>query len=49
MAIPYPTAKFKHANIFAVIWGPTTKFNSHQYSRQYGRILTAALCRFATL
>ena len=29
MAIPYPTAKFKSANIFAmVIWGPTAKFNS---------------------
>ena len=27
--IPYQTAKFKFANIFAkVIWGPTTKFNS---------------------
>ena len=32
MAIPYRTAKFKSANIFAMaIWGPTAKFNSHQY------------------
>ena len=31
MAIPYRTAKFKFANIFAmVILGPTTKFNSRQ-------------------
>ena len=30
---PLPnSAKFKSANIFAmVIWGPTTKFNYHQY------------------
>ena len=33
MAIPYQTTKFKFADIFAmVIWGPTVKFNSHQYS-----------------
>ena len=37
MAIPYRTAKFKSANIFAMgIWGPTAKFNSCQYSRLYG-------------
>ena len=31
--IPYPTAKFKSSNIFAmVICGPTAKFNSCQYS-----------------
>ena len=33
MAIPYRIAKFKFANTFAMaIWGPTVKFNSHQYS-----------------
>ena len=33
MAIPYQTTKFKSTNIFAMaIWGPTTKFNSRQYS-----------------
>ena len=32
MAIPYPTAKFKSANISAMaIWDPTAKFNSRQY------------------
>ena len=37
MAIPYRTAKFKSANIFAMaIWGPTAKFNSRQYFRLYG-------------
>ena len=37
MAIPYRTAKFKSANIFAMaILGPTTKFNSCQYFRLYG-------------
>ena len=37
MVILYQTAKFKSANIFAVvIWGPTAKFNSHQYFRLYG-------------
>ena len=37
VAIPYRTAKFKSANIFAIaIWGPTAKFNSRQYFRLYG-------------
>ena len=37
MAIPYRTAKFKSANIFAmVILGSTAKFNSRQYFRLYG-------------
>ena len=37
VAIPYRTAKFKPANIFATaIWGPTAKFNSRQYFRLYG-------------
>ena len=37
MAIPYQTAKFKYANIIAmVILGPTAKFNSRQYFRLYG-------------
>ena len=37
MAIPYQTAKFKSANIFAmVILNPTAKFNSRQYFRLYG-------------
>ena len=40
MAIPYRTAKFKSANIFAMaIWGPTAKFNSHQYFQLYGSII----------
>ena len=39
MTIPYPTAKFKSANIFAMaILGPTTKFNSRQYFRLYGSL-----------
>ena len=29
MAIPYWTTKFKSTNM--AIWGPTAKFNSHQY------------------
>ena len=34
MVIPYRTAKFKSADIFIMaIWGPTAKFNSHQYFR----------------
>ena len=38
MVIPYRTAKFKSANIFAMaILGPTTKFNSRQYFWLYGR------------
>ena len=37
MVILYQTAKFKSANIFAVvIWGPTAKFNSRQYFQLYG-------------
>ena len=37
MAIPYRTAKFKSANIFAMaILGPTAKFSSRQYFRLYG-------------
>ena len=37
VAIPYRTAKFKSANIFAIaIWGPTAKFNPRQYFRLYG-------------
>ena len=37
MVIPYQTAKFKSANIFAMaILGPTAKFNSHQYFWLYG-------------
>ena len=39
MVIPYQTTKFKirqSANIFAMaIWGPNTKFNSHQYLDVY--------------
>ena len=41
MAILYRTAKFKSANIFAmVIWGPTTKFNSCQYFQLYSTLGT---------
>ena len=37
MEIPYRTAKFKSANILAiVILGSTAKFNSRQYFRLYG-------------
>ena len=37
VAIPYRTAKFKSANIFAMaIRSPTAKFNSRQYFRVYG-------------
>ena len=37
MAIPYQTAKFKSANIFAMaILGPTAKFNYRQYFQLYG-------------
>ena len=37
MAIPYRTAKFKSAKIFAiVILGSTAKFNFRQYFRLYG-------------
>ena len=36
MAIPYQTAKFKSANIYAMeIWYPTAN-NSHQYFQLYG-------------
>ena len=35
--VPYGTAKFKSANIFAMaIWRLAAKFNSHQYFRLYG-------------
>ena len=41
MAIPYQTAKFKSANIFAMaILGPITKFNSRQYFWLYGILFT---------
>jgi hypothetical protein len=35
MAIPYRTAKFKSANIRAIL-GSTAKFNYRQYFRLYG-------------
>ena len=39
MAIPYQTAKFKFANIFAIaILGSTAKFNSRQYFWLYGTL-----------
>ena len=39
MVIPYQTAKFKSTNIFMMaIYGPTAKFNSHQYFRLYSNI-----------
>ena len=41
VAIPYRTAKFKSASIFAMaIWGPTAKFNSRQYFWLYSMLLT---------
>ena len=41
MAIPYQTAKFKSANIYAMeIWYPTAKFNSHQYFQLYSMTFT---------
>ena len=47
VAIPYRTAKFKSANIFAIaIWGPTAKFNSRQYFRLYGSLcLSLYVCK----
>ena len=45
VVIPYRTAKFKSANIFAIaIWGPTTKFNSCQYFRLYGIWANLYMC-----
>ena len=45
MAIPYWTAKFKSANIFAmVILGPNAKFNSHQYFQLYSIAQLWNLC-----
>ena len=44
MVIPYRTAKFKSANILAIaILGSTAKFNSRQYFRLYGIIMTQAI------
>ena len=44
MAIPYRTAKLKSANIFVMsVWDQTAKFNSCQYFRLYGILLTRRL------
>ena len=44
MAIPYRTANFKFANMFAMAsWDPTTKLNSRQYFWLYGMICNSCV------